>query len=146
MILGLGLAACEPATQFGIGCPLPRDVRDTSGNEPVLLVWVLDTEACLACQRYDHELRGLLVRDMTPLLVVHVGKNSDQTLVWEFLRNQRIGGQVQTISVRNARRLFAGRELPFFFLAVDDTIRWIGNDPPERDVVTAIGGWGKRNR
>jgi hypothetical protein len=123
----------------GASTDSPREIRwdaivkDTTSTEPdreaVTAVWILRTRDCFDCPGIDRELRNLnrvaAERGLSlPLLVIHVGQESDRGIVERYLRSARISGEIVTIHPRDLRRGIPNVSPPDLLLVRGKRLFW----------------------
>src|SRR5690606_11059290 len=100
------------------GCtPRPTDelsIADLIPDTGAVLVWHVRTSDCLTCTLPDYDVRRLQAvdGDRFQLVVIHIGRESDQGVPSGFLQQRRIQpARIHTIGPRQYGTLFPDRTL-----------------------------------
>jgi len=123
-VLAASLGACnggEPA----------NGATDELIDDGMVLLWHVRTEDCLTCSLPDYSVRRVQASsgEQFRLKVVHVGRQSDESVPLGFLRQRRITpAGIVTMSSREHYRQFPGLRLPALTLFEDGALLWSSTD------------------
>src|SRR5690606_806180 len=113
------------------GCtPRPTDelsIADLIPDTGAVLVWHVRTSDCLTCTLPDYDVRRLQAvdGDRFQLVVIHIGRESDQGVPSGFLQQRRIQpARIHTIGPRQYGTLFPDRTPPL----VEPALLVVGRD------------------
>lgn len=127
------------------GCtPRPTDelsIADLIPDTGAVLVWHVRTSDCLTCTLPDYDVRRLQAvdGDRFQLVVIHIGRESDQGVPSGFLQQRRIQpARIHTIGPRQYGTLFPDRTPPLVELIADGTSIWRSKEALSQDASRTI--------
>lgn len=107
------------------------DLATRIPNSGFVLLWHIRTEDCLACSLPDYSVRRLQATkgEQFQLVIIHVGRETDESVPIGFLRQRRITpANIITMSAREHEIRYPTIQLPALTLLEDAAVLWSSGD------------------